>query len=66
MLNLLTLDKNNKVTNWIFTGISLKRIKPFDSSLASIMSHIANGRVKKINNSVLGQTVLLYCIVTSF
>ena len=51
---------------WILTGISPKKFKPFDFSLALIMSNLANGKVKKINNSVLVQTILLYCIITSF
>ena len=38
MLNSLTLDKNN-VSNWISTGISWGKIRPFDTNLARIMTN---------------------------
>ena len=41
MLNLPQLKNNNKkFTSWISTGISPKVIKPFNSSLASIISSL--------------------------
>ena len=53
MLSLLTLDNNNKVTNWIETGMSSEKIKLFDNNLEPTVSNIANGRViLKFNNSV--------------
>ena len=45
MLSSLMLDSNKKVTNWISTRISTKKIKPFDTSLEQSML--------KFNNSVL-------------
>ena len=39
------LDSNNKVTNWMSTGISFEKIKPFDTNLELSMSNLANGRV---------------------
>ena len=45
MLSSLTLDCNKKVPNWLSTGISPEKIKPFDANLEPIMSNIANGRV---------------------
>ena len=32
MLNLLILDNNKKVINWISTGVSPEKIKPFDTN----------------------------------
>ena len=56
MLSSLILDSNKKVTNWISTEISSKKIKPFNTGLELTMSNLANGRVNlKINNSVLVQ-----------
>ena len=40
MINSLTLHNNNKVTNWISTGISPKKIKQLDPSLPPIMSNL--------------------------
>ena len=34
MLNSGTLDSSEKVTNWISTGVSSEKIKPFDTNLA--------------------------------
>ena len=56
MLSSLILDSNTKVTNWISTGISSEKTKPFDTGLATKMSNLASGRVNlKTNNSVLVQ-----------
>ena len=56
MLISLILDSNKKVTDWISTGISSEKIKPFDTGLESLMSNLANDRVNlKFNNSVLVQ-----------
>ena len=53
MLNSLTLDISNKVTNWILTGVLPEKNEPFDTSLALIMSNLANGKLNpKFNNSV--------------
>ena len=53
MLSLRTLD-NEKFTNWILTGISPKKIKPFVNNLELVMSNLANGRViLKFDNYVL-------------
>ena len=38
MLNPLTLNKNKKVTNWISTGVSTEKNKPFDTKLQPTMS----------------------------
>ena len=52
----LILDSSEKVTNWISTGISSEKLKPFDTNLEPTMSNLANGRViLKYNNSVLVQ-----------
>ena len=54
ILSSLILDSNKRVTNWILTGISSEKIKPFDTNLEPTMSNLANGRVTlKFNNSVL-------------
>ena len=54
MLSSLILEGNRKVTNWILTGISSEKNKPFDSGLESTMSNLANGRVNlKFNNPIL-------------
>ena len=45
MLDSLILHSNKKVTNWISTGISPEKIKPFDTNLEPIVSNLANGRV---------------------
>ena len=67
MLSLLKWDNNNKVNNWISTGISSEKIKPFDSSLAPIMSDLANDRVSiKFNNIALVQIFLLLLYSNSF
>ena len=56
VFNLQTLDSNKEATNWISTGISLGKIRPFDLTLAPTMPNVANGRVSlKFNNSVLVQ-----------
>ena len=47
----LILDSNRKVTDWILTGISSEKIKPFDNGLEPTMSNLANGRVNlKLKN----------------
>ena len=48
MLNLLTLDNNKKVTNWISTGVSPEKIKPFDTNLTSTVTNLGNGKVSLI------------------
>ena len=45
MLSSLILDSNKKVTNWILTRISPKKIKPSDTGLELTMSKLTNGRV---------------------
>ena len=56
MLSSLILDTNKKVTNWILTGVSSKKSKPFDTNLEPTMPNLANSRVTlKSNNSVLVQ-----------
>ena len=56
VLRSLILDRNKKVTNWMSTGISLKKFKPFDTNLKLTMSNLANGIEKlKFNNFVLVQ-----------
>ena len=56
MLSSLISGSNRKVINWILTGISSEKIKPFDTGLQSTMPNLADGSVKlKSNNSVLVQ-----------
>ena len=56
MLNLLILDGNKKVTNWMLTGKSSQIIKPFGTNFEPTMSNLANGKViLKCNNPVLVQ-----------
>ena len=57
------MDNSKKVTNWILTRVSSKKIKPLYTNLALIMSDLANGRVNlKFNDSVLMQkNSSLYC-----
>ena len=56
ILSSLTLDSNEKVANWISTGILSEKIKPFDTKLEPTMSNLANGRVILISSdSVLVQ-----------
>ena len=45
ILSLLVLDSNEKVTNWMSTGISSEKIKSFDTNLEPSMTNLANGRV---------------------
>ena len=45
-LNLLILNSNKKVTNWILTGIFLEKTKPFDTNLELIMSNLVNSNLK--------------------
>ena len=55
-LNSLILDSNKNVTNWILTGISSEKIKPFDTNLDPTMTNLAIGRVTlKFDNCVLVQ-----------
>ena len=49
MFSSLILDSNKKVTNWISTEISSKKIKPFNTGLELTMSNLANGRVNLKN-----------------
>ena len=42
MLNSLALDNNKIFTNWISTGISSEKIKPFGTNLEPTMSNLAN------------------------
>ena len=50
------MDSNKEATNWISSGISLGKIRPFDLTLAPTMPNVANGRANlKFNNSVLVQ-----------
>ena len=59
MLSSLISGSNRKVINWILTGISFEKIKPFDTGLQSTMPNLADGSVKlKSNNSVLVQESL--------
>ena len=52
MLNSPTLYNNKRVTNWISTGVSPEKIKPFDTNLAPTMTNLTNGRVSlKLNKS---------------
>ena len=46
MLNLLTLDNNKNVTNWISTGVSTEKFKLFDTNFAPTLTNLANGRVR--------------------
>ena len=56
MLNSLTLDNNQKVTNSILTGVSPDKIKPFDTNFET--SNLKNARViLKFNNSVSVQKI---------
>ena len=56
MLSFLILDNNKNVTNWIATGLSFEKIKPFDTNLEPAMSNLANGGViLKFSNSALVQ-----------
>ena len=65
MFSSLILDCNRKVTDWILTGISSEKIKPFDNGLEPTMSNLANDRVNlQFNNSFLVQKMFLHCIVT--
>ena len=67
VLNSLTLDNSKKVTDWISIGVSLEKIKLFDTNLAPTMLNLANGRVSlKFNNSVLVQKNSSSLYVTSF
>ena len=43
ILSCLILDSNKKALNWISTGISSKKIKPFDASLELTISCLAMG-----------------------
>ena len=53
ILNSLIFDSNKNVANWILTGISSEKIKPFDTNLDPTMTNLAIGRVTlKFNNCV--------------
>ena len=45
ILSLLILNSNEKVTNWMSTGISSEKIKSFVINLEPSMTNLANGRV---------------------
>ena len=64
MLNLLTLDNNKKVTNWISTGVSPEKIKPFDTNLTSTVTNLGNGKVSLILKKK--PFLKTHCIVTFF
>ena len=67
MFNSLILDKSNKFTNWISTGVWSGKIKPFEVNLALTLINLVNGRVNlKLKNTVLVQKNILRNIVTSF
>ena len=53
MLISLILDSNKKVNNWILTGISSEKMKPFDTGLEPTMSNLAYGRVNSKYKNVL-------------
>ena len=56
ILTSIIFDSNKKVTNWISSGISSKKIKLFETNLELTMFNLANGRViLKFNISVLVQ-----------
>ena len=58
MLSSIILDGKKEVTNWISTGITSDKIKPFDTNFEPTMSYLANGRVNlKFNSSVLVQKI---------
>ena len=71
MLSSLMLDSNRKVTEWILTGISYEKIKPFDNAfdngLEPTMSNLANGSLN-LNLTTLFwcKKVFLHCIATLF
>ena len=63
MLSSIILEGNRKVTNWILTGISSEKNKPFDSALESTMSNLAKGGVNlKFNNPVLVQKTFFFVV----
>ena len=63
----LTLDNNEKVTNWILTGISSKKINPFDINLELTMSNLANGRViLKLTTLFQCKKIIFHWILTYF
>ena len=64
MLNLLTLDNNKKVTNWISTGVSPEKTKPFDTNLTSTVTNLANSKVSLIYKKT--PFLKTHCIVTFF
>ena len=45
ILSLLILNSNEKVTNWMSTGISSEKIKSFVINLEPSMTNLAHGRV---------------------
>ena len=52
----LISDSNKKITNWIPTGVSSEKNKPFDTNLGPTMSNLINGGViLNFKNSVLVQ-----------
>ena len=66
MFSSLILDTDKNVTNWMLTGISTDKIKPFDTNLELIMPNLANGRViLEFIKTVLVQNIL-HCIKTLF
>ena len=67
LLSTPVLDSNRKITDQILTGISSKKIKPFDTGLELAMSNLANVRVN-LNLTTLFQykKAFLSFIVTLF
>ena len=63
MFTSLILTSDKKVTHWILTGISSKKIKPFSTSLKPTMLNLVNGRViLKFNNVLAQKSSSLYSI----
>ena len=53
ILSSLILDRNEKVTKWLSTGISSEKIKRFDAGCEPAMSNLTNGSILlKFKNSV--------------
>ena len=56
MLSSLILGSDKKVINWVSTGISSEKIKPFDTNLEPTLSNLTNCKViLKFSNFVLVQ-----------
>ena len=46
LLNSLIFDRNKNVINWMLTGISSERIKPFDTNIEPKISSLDNVKLK--------------------